>query len=333
MLATAITVRLLLYLVFALDGIIPASTQRVAERKCQEFLAKNTKTTLSIPLSLHAEIITLTTRNCSDSVDLIINGEEAARGEFPHQALLGYPVNDTAKRYEFRCGGSLISERFVLTAAHCGTPRVVRLGEHSLSEVEDEEDFEVEAFFKHPNYTVKASYHDIAVVKLVELVEFDYYVRPACLWTSVPLNLSSVIATGFGVTEFAGNTSDVLMKVRLQLRDRSSCAEKFEFERKFKLGVREEQLCVGSQKDGKDTCQGDSGGPIQVVTDGRTCMYHIVGVTSLGVSCGVGKAENIYTQVASYLDWIEDTVWPGERRTAPQRFPDHVIYFPEDDYD
>lgn len=153
-------------------------------------------------------------RNCSDSVDLIINGEEAARGEFPHQALLGYPVNATAKRYEFRCGGSLISERFVLTAAHCGTPRVVRLGEHSLSEVEDEEDFEVEAFFKHPNYTVKASYHDIAVVKLVELVEFDYYVRPACLWTSVPLNLSSVIATGFGVTEFGKAFLDLYLNCK-----------------------------------------------------------------------------------------------------------------------
>lgn len=326
----ASTVRLQLCLILALDGIFLGLTQRLATRKCQEFLQKNTKTTFATPLTLHAEVISFTSRNCSDSVDLIVNGEAADRGEFPHQALLGYSGNGSVvQRYEFLCGGSLISERFVLTAAHCGAPQIVRLGEHNLREVEDEEDFEVEAFIKHPTYSVKASYHDIAVVKLVEQVSFDFYVRPACLWTSIPLNVSSVIATGFGVTEFAGNSSDVLMKVRLQLRDRSSCAEKFEFDRKFKLGVRQEQLCVGSQQDGKDTCQGDSGGPIQVVTDAGSCMYHIVGVTSLGISCGVGKAENIYTQVASYLDWIEDTVWPGERKVIKQRFPDHVIYFPE----
>lgn len=111
----------------------------------------------------------------------------------------------------------------------------------------------------------------------------------------------------------AGSGSNVLMKVRLMFMPKASCQEKFEFDRRFKQGVLDGQLCVGSQKDGKDTCQGDSGGPIQTVTDPKTCMYHIVGVTSVGTSCGAGKAENIYTQVASYLDWIEDTVWPGQR--------------------
>ncbi|KAL9707705.1 hypothetical protein quinque_011223 [Culex quinquefasciatus] len=301
---------LLLAATVLLNGRVSVAL-RVSELKCQQYLEQNSRRTMGAALTLNPDIFVVTTVNCSDSVDLIVNGEEAARGEFPHQALLGY--SDGGDGYEFRCGGSLISDRFVLTAAHCGTPRVVRLGEHSLSDEEDEEDIEVGAFYKHPGYTVKASYNDIALVKLVRGVDFYNFVRPACLWTSTELNISTVIATGFGHTKFAGSGSNVLMKVRLTFMPKASCQEKFEFDRRFKQGVLDGQLCVGSQKDGKDTCQGDSGGPIQTVTDPKTCMYHIVGVTSVGTSCGAGKAENIYTQVASYLDWIEDTVWPGQR--------------------
>uniref|UniRef100_A0A1Q3FMU3 Putative trypsin-like serine protease n=1 Tax=Culex tarsalis TaxID=7177 RepID=A0A1Q3FMU3_CULTA len=289
---------------------------QLSEHKCREFLQQNTRRTMGAALTLNPEIIVYSAANCSDSVDLIVNGEEVGRGEFPHQALLGYFAKldeNGTKEVTFKCGGSLISERFVLTAAHCGTPQVVRLGEHNLSEEEDEEDFEVERFYKHPNYTLKASYNDIALVKLMSDVEFYNFVRPACLWSNTALNISTVIATGFGATQFIGTGSNVLMKVRLMFMPKASCQERFEFDRRFKRGILEGQLCVGSQKDGKDTCQGDSGGPIQTVTDPKTCMYHIVGVTSLGTSCGAGKAENIYTQVASYLDWIEDMVWPGQR--------------------
>lgn len=136
-----------------------------------------------------------------------MNGEVAKEGEFPHQALLGIPKLNDSKKIDFFCGGSLISELYVLTAAHCETPTIVRLGEHDLRESEDEIDFNVARMVRHPSYTLSRSYHDIAVVKLNTSVDFfSFFIRPACLWTSVPLNVSTVTATGFGLTEF-GETS------------------------------------------------------------------------------------------------------------------------------
>ncbi|XP_055644449.1 serine protease snake-like isoform X2 [Toxorhynchites rutilus septentrionalis] len=290
------------------------------------------RTTIASPLLLNPFVIKFESSNCSTSVDLIVNGEAAKRGEFPHQALLGLIKESSPEEIDFFCGGSLISERHVLTAAHCEDPTVVRLGEHDLREDESQVDFEVDEMVRHPNYTLRLSYHDIALVRLNTAVMFSSFMRPACLWTSVPLNQSTVIATGFGLTEFAGNGSSILMKVTLDVMNKTSCEEKFAGTKLFKQGIRDEQLCVGSQQEAKDTCNGDSGGPIQVVTDSSTCVLHIVGVTSVGNSCGVGRTDSIYTEVARYIDWIEGEVWPGERRIEPKLAAevenDHRIMFP-----
>lgn len=124
------------------------------------------------------------------------------------------------------------------------------------------------------------------------------------------------------------------MKVTLDLLNNTYCEEKFAGKRLFKEGIRDEQLCVGSLLDSKDTCNGDSGGPIQVVTDASTCTFHIVGVTSTGNTCGVGRTDSIYTQVASFIDWIEDEVWPGERQVSPKialiEERDYRVVFPDD---
>lgn len=140
-----------------------------------------------------------------------MGGEQARRGEFPHQALLGYPGETDPGKIEFNCGGSLISKRFVLTAAHCanrGNPTVVRLGELDLVIDDDEQvDFDVEEFIKYPEYSARRAYHDIALVKMEQDVYFTKMLRPACLWTGSNLNTSTALATGFGKTEFSKITS------------------------------------------------------------------------------------------------------------------------------
>ncbi|XP_065078150.1 serine protease snake-like [Ochlerotatus camptorhynchus] len=288
------------------------SGQEIAQQKCAEFRKKTIKVTSIIPLTLNPNPIKYSSFNCSKTVDLIVGGEATKPNEFPHQALLGWRQADDSNEYRFDCGGSLISERYVLTAAHCfknGYPDIVRLGEHNLNDDSDNQvDFEIESFSKHPLHRYAFSYHDIALVKLAENVRFSKVIRPACLWTGMNLNVSSVIATGFGLLQTAGDSSEVLRKVMLDILDRQECEEMF-IDRRFKNGIIDGQLCIGSKRGGKDTCQGDSGGPIQVITEPKGCIYHVIGVTSTGAACGINRSPSIYTRVASYMDWIEDIVW------------------------
>ncbi|XP_053692151.1 serine protease snake-like [Sabethes cyaneus] len=287
--------------------------QRLSETKCSEYRKQTISLASIIPLTLNPKPITYQSFKCSKTVDLIVGGELAKPAEFPHQALLGWPHVDDPEQYDFRCGGSLISEQYVLTAAHCfksGDPVVVRLAEYNLkNEYDNQLDIEVSSIHRHPEYIFRSVYHDIALVKLREPVRFTKVIRPACLWTGHAVNVSSVIATGFGLTGIGEQKAEVLRKVMLDFLDTQECADQYAGAKGFHRGIIDEQLCVGSKRGGKDTCQGDSGGPIQVITEPKGCTYHVIGITSTGSACGVGRSPSIYTRVASYLDWIEGIVW------------------------
>lgn len=103
--------------------------------------------------------------------------------------------------------------------------------------------------------------------------------------------------------------SDTLRKVQLDLLSRNECEKQYLGTRNFDAGVQDSQLCIGSEREGRDACQGDSGGPVQVITEPKGCTYHVLGITSTGAACGIGRSPSIYTRVASYIDWIEQEVW------------------------
>lgn len=172
--------------------------------ECEEFIRGTQQETKVIALTLNPTPIVFKSFVCSRSVDLILGGEDAKEAEFPHQALLGYRTQDSDE-YEFDCGGTLVSEWYVLTAAHCmkrGKPSFVRLGESNLKQRSAQEfNIEIDYIIRHPQHRFKESYHDIALIKLMERVYFSNYVQPACLWDDLNDTISPVIATGFGVTE------------------------------------------------------------------------------------------------------------------------------------
>ncbi|KAL1122455.1 hypothetical protein AAG570_002786 [Ranatra chinensis] len=229
---------------------------------------------------------------------------------------VGYKDNPT----RWLCGCSLISERYVLTAAHCtdggGPALYVRLGELDVdSEWDDARPviMRVSKRINHPGYVSNIGYNDIALMQLERDATFNAYVRPACLPVTWEIPDQTAIATGWGHTTYgewyAGKQSNDLRKVRLKLVSTERCQSVYGSAPKIPQGLKNESMLCAGEEEGKDTCQSDSGGPLQTPLKKPYCMYNIVGVTSFGKACG-SAAPSVYTRVSYFVPWIESIVWP-----------------------
>jgi secreted trypsin-like serine protease len=266
------------------------------------------------------------TTSCNVATSLIVGGENTKTGEFPHMAAIGW---QTFGKIEFNCGGSLISEKFVLTAAHClkrrkrQEPNLVRLGEQNLNRDDDRaqpQNFGVKRLIKHENYIANESYTDIALIELDREAIFTKFVRPACLWQEAQISSRTAIATGWGLLEFLGSQAEDLQKVTLSLLQNYQCSPFYNHIAKhtneLKWGIVDSQVCAaavegGRLVGGKDTCRGDSGGPLQINFKDNPCVYYVVGITSFSsIGCGEENSPGVYTRVSEYIDWIESKVWP-----------------------
>lgn len=258
----------------------------------------------------------------STSIEYIYGGEQALPKEFPHMALLGFEAIDRTVSWS-SCGGSLISELYVLTAGHClysqnSLLKFVRLGELIKDTNKDDaapQDFKIIQQIKNPRFVSPSKYHDIALLRLNESVVFNAYIRPLCLPTAPLKNNDALIATGWGGTGRNGKPSKSLLKVSLDPFSYQECNNYYldDINRKLINGIDENtQLCAGSRLyERKDTCPGDSGVPLQTYHKTTYCMYSIVAVTSFGKGCGEIGSLGVYTRVLPYVEWIESVVWPN----------------------
>ncbi|XP_038109426.1 uncharacterized protein LOC6037525 [Culex quinquefasciatus] len=243
------------------------------------------------------------------------HGTAARFREFAHMAAIGW--TDLANEsIEWQCGGSLIWDNFVLTAAHCAVdsrnraPDVVRLGDLDLFTAVDDahaQQFGIVAIVRHPEHRFAARYHDIALLKLDRNVRFTLTVSPACLWADEEVRFPTLTATGWGNTGFAMKRTPNLLKVTLKPIDNKQCSEVYTSgDRKLRSGLQEQHICAVDEK--MDTCEGDSGGPLQVklLHNSRMSPF-LVGVTSFGITCGASHP-GVYTRVSFYHDWIVTTM-------------------------
>lgn len=231
----------------------------------------------------------------------IVGGTETGVNEYPMMAGLVDPV-----RRDVYCGASIISERHVLTAAHCVINRDVKkvgvlVGDHDLTTGADTNAsrlFVATEFNIHPLYDDASLENDIAVVTVSDIINFSEEVGPACL----PFQHQSdsfagdyVDLLGWGTVEFGGMKSNTLQKVTLSVVSYRDCRRSYP-------NLSYSQLCTYGEK--KDACQFDSGGPV-LWQNPTTKREVLVGIISYGLACADDNPA-INTRVGTYIDWILD---------------------------
>lgn len=255
----------------------------------------------------------------------IIDGENALEGEYPHMAALGY---GNLTNIHWHCGGTLINQDFVLTAAHClysrefGKVKFVELGSITLLKNMELHHFMhhilniylVNEIHEHPDYQPPSTYHDIALLKLHRRVVYTPNIKPACLYEKQSLDMfktrNIIEVTGWGLTQFGGSPSDVLQRVKLDLFTEEECRNKYmrSIGRRLSRGILEGQFCAGSYNSSADACAGDSGGPLQYLNH-ASGLHCVIGITSFGKTCGESASPGVYTMVSRYLPWIIKVAW------------------------
>ncbi len=234
----------------------------------------------------------------------IVGGEQSTETYPWMTALMELKWGDTEVQF---CGGALIEEGWVLTAAHClfenglMRPEDMRLtiGRNRYNGSGGEKHTVVE-FFIHEEYDRKRDYNDIALLKLTTPSNLKpvNLVLPSDAPNLTPVGQNAKVM-GWGATsedDYDVHTS--LREVMVPIVSDEDCMESY-----GKKNILDTNICAGYEEGGKDSCQGDSGGPLVVEANGT---YYQAGIVSWGEGCALPEMYGVYTEVSKYIEWIEE---------------------------
>ncbi|XP_053698575.1 trypsin-1-like [Sabethes cyaneus] len=229
----------------------------------------------------------------------IVGGIKADINEFPWMAMLLY-------RGTFYCGGSLISDRYVLTAAHCvlnfkPNQITVKLFDPKSSMMVPKA---VEKLYGNERFSIDTFNNDIALVKLQSSLNVQDHFITVCLPTPGK-NFAGMEGTVTGWGKLSNGTlSQTLQRVTVPIMTNQQCKKSaYRASR-----ITDNMMCAGYPEGGRDACQGDSGGPLQV---GDASQREIVGIVSWGEGCAKPNYPGVYTRVNRYLQWIKNNAKDG----------------------
>ncbi|XP_040596357.1 trypsin V-A-like [Mesocricetus auratus] len=224
--------------------------------------------------------------------DRIVGGYTCQKHSVPYQVSLNAGSHV--------CGGSLITDHWVLSAAHCYHPRLqVRLGEHNIYEIEGSEQFiDAAKIIPHPDYDKWNTDNDVMLIKLKSPATLNSQVSTIPLPKSCPSAGSECLVSGWGFLKSGGKSSQIpslLQCLDAPVLSESAC------HKAYSHLVTNNMFCLGFLEGGKDSCQYDSGGP--VVCDGQ-----LQGIVSWGDGCASKGKPGVYAKVCNYLNWIHQTI-------------------------
>jgi trypsin len=232
----------------------------------------------------------------------IVGGTNAQPGEFPSQVSIKIGGSHS-------CGGSILSEKAILTAGHCCPFAASRFevvaGEHNIqSDTNDgtEKLSKVAEVRQHKDYDDFALTDDICILilktNIAEAAGSIKYGKLAAPGLE-PADLEMLTVTGWGTTSEGGSLSNILKKVDVPYVPNDRCADEYQNFNDITPGM----LCAGFEDaGGADACQGDSGGPVFLKSGEQ------IGLTSWGYGCARPGYPGVYTRVNKYNDWVAENM-------------------------
>ncbi|XP_036608228.1 chymotrypsinogen B-like isoform X2 [Trichosurus vulpecula] len=225
----------------------------------------------------------------------IVNGEDAVPGSWPWQVSIQDKTG-----FHF-CGGSIISEYWVVTAAHCDVWQSDLVIAGEFDQGSDEEDIQVltiSQIFQNPNFDYSTTSNDITLIKLATPAQFSDTVSPVCLPSSTddfPAG-SNCVTTGWGLTKYTNSkTPDKLQQAALPLLSKSQCWKY------WGNMVKDSMICAGAS--GVSSCMGDSGGPLVCQKAGA---WTLVGIVSWGSDTCSTSSPGVYARVTELVSWVQE---------------------------
>uniref|UniRef100_A0A3P9L0F3 Peptidase S1 domain-containing protein n=1 Tax=Oryzias latipes TaxID=8090 RepID=A0A3P9L0F3_ORYLA len=247
-----------------------------------------------IPLLLYCGRANLNTR--------IVGGQDAPPGFWPWQVSL--------QKSSHFCGGSLINNQWVLTAAHCfpsgsasgvnvvlGLQTLQGSNPNSVSQT-------VTTVIVHPDYNSGTSDNDIALLQLSSPVTFNNYITPVCLSSTGSTFYSGVNTWVTGWGNIGSGVSlpapQTLQEVQVPIVGNRQCKCSYGASK-----ITDNMVCAGLLEGGKDSCQGDSGGPLVIKQNNRWIQ---AGIVSFGQGCAEPNFPGVYSRVSQYQTWINTQI-------------------------
>uniref|UniRef100_A0A8C8E510 Suppressor of tumorigenicity 14 protein homolog n=1 Tax=Otus sunia TaxID=257818 RepID=A0A8C8E510_9STRI len=237
----------------------------------------------------------------------IVGGQDSDVGEWPWQVSLH------VKGQGHICGASLISESWLVSAAHCFLQlQGIRYSDPSLWTAylgltdqgnrngDNVQTRKVKRIISHPYFNDYTYDYDIAVMELQTPVTFSSVVQPICLPDAThnfPVG-KDLWVTGWGATAEGGSGASILQKAEIRLINQTICNQLLTDQ------LTPRMMCVGILTGGVDACQGDSGGPL-VSVEPSSRMF-LAGVVSWGDGCAQRNKPGVYSRLTSLREWIKE---------------------------